>query len=76
MNNSKSSKSDRINDKLVIVRLQKHMTQKQVAKLALIDRGYYVKIENGQCKAAVQTYKDIAIALGYPKWKDLIPDNI
>lgn len=76
MNNSKNTKSNNINDKLVMVRLQKNMTQKQVADLALIDRSYYIKIENGQCKAAVQTYKDIAIALGYARWKDFIPDNI
>ena len=76
MNNNKSSASRTINNKLVIARLNKNLTQKQVAERALIDRAYYTKIENGQCKAAVETYKDIAIALGYRRWKDLIPDNI
>ncbi len=76
MNRNKRTKSNNINDKLVIIRLGKGLTQKEVADLALIERTYYCKIENGQCKAAVQTYKDIAIALGYARWKDLIPDNI
>ena len=72
MYNDKRTKSDNINNKLVMYRLLRHYTQQQVADLAHIARPYYVKIENGQCTASINTYKDIARALGVPNWKELI----
>ena len=72
MYNDKRTKSDNINNKLVMYRLLRHYTQQQVADLANIARPYYVKIENGQCTPSINTYKDIARALGVPNWKELI----
>ena len=72
MYNEKRTKSNNINDKLVIYRLKRHYTQQEVADLAHLARSYYVKIENGQCTPSVNTYKNIAKALGVPNWKQLI----
>ena len=72
MYNEKRTKSNNINDKMLMYRLQRHYTQQQVSDLAHLARGYYVKIENGQCTPSVNTYKAIARALGVPKWKELI----
>lgn len=72
MYNEKRTKSLNINDKLLMFRLQRHYTQQEVADLASLSRSYYVKIENGQCTPSVNTYKDIARALGVPNWKELI----
>lgn len=63
----------RVNDNLVMARLSKNMTQQQVADLAHINRGYYTKIENGDCDASLSVYRRLAIALGVSNWKDLIP---
>lgn len=72
MYNEKRTKSNNINDKMLMYRLQRHYTQQQVSDLAHLARAYYVKIENGQCTPSVNTYKAIARALGVPKWKELI----
>lgn len=73
--NDKRTKSKKVNSLMLCLRLNQHLTQEQVAKMAGLDRGYYVKIENGQCIASVKAYRDIAIALGYPNWKNLIPND-
>lgn len=73
MYNDKRTKSKNVNSNMLCSRLKQHLTQEQVAKMAGIDRGYYIKIENGQCKCSVNTYNKIGIALGYVNWRELIP---
>lgn len=70
---SKSSMSTSINNKLYMLRVQRHYTQAQVAEMAGLTRPYYTKVENGQCIASVKTYKKIARALSIVDWKQLIP---
>lgn len=71
----KRSESKHINDKLYIARLNRHMSQQQVADAANLSRPYYTMIENGQVRGSVNTYHRLGAVLGYLKWKELIPDE-
>lgn len=73
LNNKKHTKSQNINNNLVIYRLRKHYTQQQVADKAFITKAYYNMIENGAVIPSIKTLKDLAQVLDIPDWKEIAP---
>lgn len=53
-------------------RLDKHMTQAEVAKLANISENYFALLERGERNATLPTLKKICTGLGV-KSSDLLP---
>jgi transcriptional regulator with XRE-family HTH domain len=63
---------DFISNKLRESRLNKHLTQSEVAKMADTDTNYYAKIERGEAMPSLKTLEKIIRALKV-KSSDILP---
>jgi transcriptional regulator with XRE-family HTH domain len=61
-----------IADRIKETRLQKGLTQADLAGKAGINTNYYAKVERGELKPSIETYKSIAKALSV-KSSDIFP---
>lgn len=59
---------------LVEIRVEKGLTQEEVANLSQITRAYYTQIENGYRAPSVSVAKRIAQALGF-QWTIFFKDE-
>ena len=55
------------------IRLQKDLTQAELAEKAGINTNYYAKIERGELKSSIETLEKLVKALGI-RWRDILPD--
>ncbi len=55
------------------IRLQKGLTQAELAEKAGINTNYYAKIERGELKSSIETLEKLVKALGI-RWRDILPD--
>lgn len=62
-----------IGDKLKAARLEKRLTQLEVAKKADINGNYYAKVERGEASLSVITLLKLVAALGL-KSSDILPN--
>ena len=60
---SKDNTTKRIGEKLKELRLQKNLTQAELAEAANLNSNYYAKIERGDVRPAPEAYEKIAKAL-------------
>jgi len=64
---------NKIGDKLKVARLEKNLTQLEVAKKAGINGNYYAKVERGEASLSVITLLKLVTALEL-KSSDLLPN--
>ena len=69
---SQNDTTKHISAKLRTLRLNKNMTQAEVAKLATTDTNYYAKIERGEAVPSLKTFLKIVRALK-AKSSDILP---